>query len=175
MSKRLHDHRVSQKTSNTRPDLLLRPQFYKAKARQHLLLPLLAKGARSQWIFSRRLLKLALEDVEALLGAGLVIFLVLLELVPLLVLLLVGWATSISFEIILNFNNSAKSFSSNLKCSSLSYNKLALVIHNWQHWLVNIPSNFFNFWARTVTTMPHFHQELRLSVSLRKSEQQLTE
>jgi hypothetical protein len=67
--------------------------------------------------------------VEVLLGAGLVIFLVLLELVP----LRVGWATSISFEIILNFNNSAKSFSSNLKCSSLSYNKSALVIHNWQH------------------------------------------
>jgi hypothetical protein len=71
--------------------------------------------------------------VEVLLGVGLVIFSVLLELVPLLVLLLVGWATSISFEIILNFNNSAKLFSSNLKCSSLSYNKSALVIHNWQH------------------------------------------
>jgi hypothetical protein len=71
--------------------------------------------------------------VEALLGAGLVIFLVLLELVPLLELLLVGWATSIFFEIILNFNNSAKSSSSNLKCLSLSYNKSALVIHSWRH------------------------------------------
>jgi hypothetical protein len=47
-SKRLHDHRVSQKTSNTRPDLLLRLQLHKAKARQLLLLPLLAKEARSQ-------------------------------------------------------------------------------------------------------------------------------
>lgn len=47
-SKRLHDRRVSQKTSNTRPDLLLRPLLHKAKAHQHLLLPLPAKEAKSQ-------------------------------------------------------------------------------------------------------------------------------
>jgi hypothetical protein len=73
--------------------------------------------------------------VEVLLGAGLVIFSVLQELaqelLPLSVLLVVDWVTSISFEITLSFNNSAKSSSSNLTCWSRSYNKLALVIHNW--------------------------------------------
>jgi hypothetical protein len=48
--KRLHEYRVSQKTSNKRPDLLLQPRLHKAKAHQPLL-----------QIFSRQLLKLVLE------------------------------------------------------------------------------------------------------------------
>ena len=88
--------------------------------------------ARSLSIFSRPQLKLVQEDEVQALVEELEIFLGLVEQQqPPPLRALVVWETSISSATTLNSNNSVKLFNSNLKCSSLSSNKLALVTHNW--------------------------------------------
>ena len=92
------------------------------------------KVARSLSIFSRLQLKLVLEDEVQALVEEQEIFLGLVEQQqPPPLQALVVWETSISSATTLNSNNSVKLFSSNLKCSSLSSNKSALVTHNWHN------------------------------------------
>ena len=90
--------------------------------------------ARSLSIFSRLQLKLVLEDEVQALVEEQEIFLGLVEQQqPPPLQALVVWETSISSAITLNSNNSAKSYNSSPKCSSLSSNKSALVTHNWHN------------------------------------------
>jgi hypothetical protein len=120
--------RVSQKDSNKNKDklhLLLVPKLKPPRLPLHQPL----KG-KSQSIFSRPQL-LLLEDVVVQLVEEQETFSVPLELVQVLEPRPVDWVISISSETTHNFNNYAKSFNNNLKCSSLSSNKLAPVIHNW--------------------------------------------
>jgi hypothetical protein len=93
-------------------------------------LRLLLKVARSLSISSRPQL-LLLEDVVVPLVEEQGTCSVQLEQAQVPEPQLVDWATLTSFETTHNFNNSAKLFNNNLKCSSLSSNKSALVIHNW--------------------------------------------
>jgi hypothetical protein len=92
----------------------------------------LQKVGKSQSIFSRPQLKLALEDVEERLVEEQEIFSEQQEQAWVLEPQLQDWATSIFSEITLNSNNSAKLSNNNHKCLSLSSNKSALVIHNWR-------------------------------------------
>lgn len=94
------------------------------------LLPPLLKEEMSQLTFSRLLLKLV-EDVVLLLVVAQETYSVLLELELEQALLQVGWETWTFFVITLNSNNSDKSSSKTLRCSSRFCNKLALATLNW--------------------------------------------
>lgn len=94
------------------------------------------KVLRSQSTFLRLLHKLVV-DVAVVLEVLVLLQVFSLELVPgpelELELLLVDWATSISYETTLNSSNSDRSSNKTLRCLSLSFNKLVQVIHNWHN------------------------------------------
>jgi hypothetical protein len=116
-------------------------QLHQPKALQRLP----PKVVRSQLICSRPQPRLVQVDVVVLLAAAPAPEeLIFLELVVQERLLEV-WETSTSSEIIHNSSNSDKLFNRTLKCSSPSYNKLALGIHSWLLLSDNTLSSSYNF------------------------------